>query len=106
MFNYVDKLNIKREILDKSKNKNMNKNKLMIKDLFHYDKDKWKKINKQKNFNENEDKINEFNEKNRKKLFNLKNSIINLNLKKLKLKVMYNRLFLILMIFFKTMLLL
>ena len=63
--NYVDKLNIKREILDKRKNKNMNKNKLMIKDLFHYDKDKWKKINKQKNFNENKAKINEFNEKNR-----------------------------------------
>ena len=84
MFNYVDKLNIKREILDKSKNKNMNKNKLMIKDLFHYDKDKWKKINKQKNFNENEAKINEFNEKNRKKLFNLKNSIDKLESEKIK----------------------
>ena len=83
----------------------MNKNKLIIKVLFHYDKDKWKKINKQKNFNENEAKINEFNEKNRKKLFNLKIVQINLNLKKLKLKVMHNRLFLILMIFFKIILL-
>lgn len=84
LFNSINKLNEKKEILDKSKNKSTKKNKLMIKDLFHYDKDKWKKLNKQKNFNENEAKINEFNEKNKKKLFDLKSSIEKLESEKLK----------------------
>ncbi len=87
VFNSLDKINLKRNILSKSKNKNIKKDKLLIKDLFHYDKEKWRKINHDMNYNENEAKIDEFNEKNRKKLLNMKNTIDKLQTEKNKTEV-------------------
>lgn len=84
VFDSMNKLNAKKEILNWYKNKGVKKNKLLIKDLFHYDKEKWNKINHERNFNENEAKINEINEKNRKKLGHLKGIIDKLENEKLK----------------------
>ena len=91
VFNSINILNSKKEILNKSKNKdynnNKNKNNLLIKDLFYYDENKWKKYFKKNNFDENKEKINEFNEKNKKKLLNLKNTIDKLENEKLKTEI-------------------
>lgn len=87
VFNSMEKLNTKREMLNKCKNKSVKKEKLMIKDLFHYDKEKWRKINYEKNYNENEAKIDEYNEKNKKKLINMKNTIEKLQEEKIKTEI-------------------
>ncbi len=84
VFNSMDKLNIKREMLNKSKNKSVKKEKLLIQDLFYYDKEKWRKINREKNYNENEAKIDEYNAKNKNKLINMKNTIEKLQAEKVK----------------------
>ena len=82
VFNSMDKLNSKKAILNSYKYKNNKKIKLPIKDLFYYDKDKWNKFNHERNFNENEAKINEINQKNRERLDNLKSSIDKLEYEK------------------------
>lgn len=88
VFNSMAKLGIKKEILNKNKFNSCNKRtKLLIKDLFHYDKNKWNKISLERKYNENEAKINEFNEKNRQKLLNLKNSIDKLENEKFKTEI-------------------
>lgn len=88
VFNSMDKLSIKKHLLNKNKFNSCNKkNKLLIKDIFHYDKNKWNKISLERKYNENEAKINEFNEKNRQKLLNLKNNIDKLENEKFKTEI-------------------
>ena len=87
IFNSLEKLNIKRDILNRSKNSNSKKPILLIKDLFHYDKEKWKKLKHDKIMNENEAKIIEFNEKNRQKLLHLKNTVDKLEYEKNKTEI-------------------
>ena len=90
VFNSLNVINSKKEILNKIKkmdNNNIIKNNLLIKDLFYYDKNKWKKFNQNKNFDENKEKINEFNEKNKKKLLHLKNIVDKLENEKLKTEI-------------------
>ena len=90
VFNSVNIINSKKEILKKKKkmdNNNIFKNNLLIKDLFYYDKNKWKKLNQNKNLDENKEKINEFNEKNKKKLLHLKNTVDKLENEKLKTEI-------------------
>lgn len=89
LFNSLDKLNTKKDLLNKSKNSNSNsrKKKLLIKDLFHYDKKKWNKLNYDKKMNENEAIINELNEKNKEKLSHLKSTIDKLEYEKMKTEI-------------------
>ena len=87
IFNSLDKLNKKKDLLNKSKSSNYKKKKLLIKDLFHYDKNKWKKLNQIKNMNKNEEMINELNEKNKKKLLHLKSTVDKLENEKLKTEI-------------------
>ena len=82
VYNNLDKLNKKKIILNKSKNKFLRKNKVLLKDLFHYDKEKWAKISYERNFNVNEAKIKEYNEENRQKLNYFKNNIDKLEVEK------------------------
>ena len=84
VFNSLDKINSKKKILVKYKNHSLKKNKVLLKDLFHYDKNKWAKISQIKNYNENEAKINEYNEKNNEKLFSFKNNLNKLEEEKIK----------------------
>ena len=88
ILNSMDKLNTKRDLLNKSKNSSSNsrKKKLLIKDLFHYDKKKWK-LNYDKKMNENEAIINELNEKNKEKLSHLKSTIDKLEYEKMKTEI-------------------
>ena len=82
VYNNLDKLNKKKIILNKSKNQFLRKNKILLKDLFHYDKEKWSKISYERNFNVNEAKIKEYNEENRQKLNYFKNNIDKLEVEK------------------------
>jgi len=82
VYNNLDKLNKKKIILNKSKNQFLRKNKVLLKDLFHYDKEKWEKISYERNFNVNEAKIKEYNEENRQKLNYFKNNIDKLEVEK------------------------
>ena len=82
VYNNLDKLNKKKIILNKSKNQFLRKNKVFLKDLFHYDKEKWSKISYERNFNVNEAKIKEYNEENRQKLNYFKNNIDKLEVEK------------------------
>ena len=82
VYNNLDKLNKKKIILNKSKNQFLRKNKILLKDLFHYDKEKWAKISYERNFNVNEAKIKEYNEENRQKLNYFKNNIDKLEVEK------------------------
>ena len=82
VYNNLDKINKKKIILNKSKNQFLRKNKVLLKDLFHYDKEKWAKIRYERNFNVNEAKIKEYNEENRQKLDYFKNNIDKLEVEK------------------------
>lgn len=82
VYNNLDKLNKKKIILNRSKNQFLRKNKILLKDLFHYDKEKWAKISYERNFNVNEAKIKEYNEENRQKLDYFKNNIDKLEAEK------------------------
>lgn len=82
VYNNLDKLNKKKIILNRSKNQFLRKNKVLLKDLFHYDKEKWAKISYERNFNVNEAKIKEYNEENRQKLNYFKDNIDKLEVEK------------------------
>ena len=82
VYNNLDKLNKKKIILNRNKNQFLGKNKVLLKDLFHYDKEKWEKICYERNFNVNEAKIKEYNEENRQKLNYFKNNIDKLEVEK------------------------
>jgi len=82
VYNNLDKLNKKKIILNRSKNQFLRKNKVLLKDLFHYDKEKWAKISHERNFNVNEAKIKEYNEENRQKLNYFKDNIDKLEVEK------------------------
>lgn len=82
VYNNLDKLNKKKIILNKSKNQFLRKNKVFLKDLFHYDKEKWDKISYERNYNVNEAKIKEYNEENKQKLNYFKNNIDKLEVEK------------------------
>ena len=82
VYNNLDKLNKKKIILNRSKNQFLRKNKVLLKDLFHYDKEKWAKISYERNFNVNEAKIKEYNEENREKLNYFKDNIDKLEVEK------------------------
>ena len=84
IFNSLDKINSKKDILVKNKNKSFKKNKVLLNDLFNYDKNKWAKISQLRNYNENEAKIIEYNEKNNEKLNNFKKNLENLEAEKVK----------------------
>ena len=84
IFNSLDKINSKKDILVKNKNKSFKKNKVLLNDLFNYDKNKWAKISQLRNYNENEAKIIEYNEKNNEKLNNFKNNLEKLEAEKVK----------------------
>lgn len=82
VYDFLDNMKNKIHKLNKSKSQHKNRflkrEKLIINDLFHYDKDKWEKINQKKNYNDNEAKIKELNEDNSKKLMHFKSSLSDL----------------------------
>ena len=88
VYDFLDNMKNKIHKLNKSKSQSKNsflkREKLIINDLFHYDKDKWAKISYNKNFNDNETKIKEYNEDNTKKLMHFKSTLSNLEAIKIK----------------------
>lgn len=88
VYDFLDNMKNKIHKLNKSKSQGKNRflkrEKLLINDLFHYDKDKWAKISHKKNFNDNEAKIKEYNEENTKKLMHFKSTLSNLEAIKIK----------------------
>ena len=88
VYDFLDNMKNKIHRLNKSKSQGKNRflkrEKLLINDLFHYDKNKWAKISHRKNFNDNEAKIKEYNEDNTKKLMHFKSTLSNLEAIKIK----------------------
>ena len=81
LFNSLDKLKDKINIIKDIKNDNKNKKiKLMPIDLFKYDTEKWKKISDERNQNYNDMIINKLNEDNKDKLNDMKEYLNKLNI--------------------------
>ena len=88
VYDFLDNMKNKIHKLNKSKSQSKNsflkREKLILNDLFHYDKDKWAKISYNKNCKDNEAKIKEYNEENTKKLMHFKSTLSNLEAIKIK----------------------
>ena len=80
IFNSVDRMKEKRNILKEIKSESQNKKKIfMPTDFFKYDAVKWEKIAKERNKNMNNIAIHQLNDENREKLINMRDYINKLN---------------------------
>ena len=81
IFNSIDRIKEKANLIKELKNENKNKKKLLMPiDFFKYDSEKWKKISDERNKNINDIVITKLNEENKDKLNVMKEYINKLNM--------------------------